>query len=114
MTWGDARGGYLLNCASLGAWPCNGTHLSCALSTHIWADMCMLPSSTMTHSTPDPIVPSVHMSTASNTDYFAQPWRTGLHLVSFGQMRKVGSERSSELLKVTQQVTFLLSFTAFA
>lgn len=70
----------------------------------------MLPSSTL-H--PDSIVPSIHMPTAPNTVCLAQPWRIGPCLVSVGQMRKRGSERSSDLFKVTQQVTYL-SFTVFA
>lgn len=64
--------------------------------------------------TPDSMVPSVHTLAASNTVHLAQPWRIGLCLVSVGQMRKRGSERSSDLFKVTQQVTYLLSFAVLA
>lgn len=64
--------------------------------------------------TPNPIVPSIHMPAASNTVHLAQPWGIGLCLASVGQMRKRGSERTSDFFKVTQQVTYLLSFTVFA
>lgn len=63
----------------------------------------MLPSYTITPSTSDPFMFFVHMPVASNTVHFVHPWRTGLYFVSVRQTKKVGSERSSDLLKVTQQ-----------
>lgn len=59
-----------------------------------------LPSGTITPFTPDPFMLFVRMSMAANT---VHPWRTCLSLLCLCWTEKVGSERSSDLLEVTQQ-----------
>lgn len=80
-----------------------GSHTLMCTDTHICVDICILPSCTINTLHPDPFMFLVHMSVASKTVHFTHPSRTALYFVSVRQTKKVGSERSSDLLKVTQQ-----------
>lgn len=80
-----------------------GSHTLMCTDTHICADILCYHLVPLRPSTPDPFMFLVHMSVASNTVHFTHPSRTALYFVSVRQTKKVGSERSSDLLKVTQQ-----------
>jgi hypothetical protein len=68
-------------------------------------------ATTQDSDTPSCTVTMFHISTASNVSHFPRSLRTGL-LVPIWRVRKPGSERYSDLLKVTEQELVNLSPTS--